>query len=141
IEKAQENFDQEQALDLARKIKKNEFTLEDFQSQIKQLKKMGSLETILGMIPGLGKLKQLKEARPDESELKKIEAIISSMTREERRDHTILNASRRRRVARGSGTSVADVNSLIKNFVQTKKMMKRFTKGGLGSLGRGGLPF
>ena len=141
IEKAQENFDEEQALDLARKIKKNEFTLADFHQQIRQIKKMGSLESILGMIPGLGKLKQLKNARPDDSELKKVEAIIDSMTREERGNHTILNASRRRRIAKGSGTSVADVNALIKNFVQTKKMMKKFSKGGLPNLGKGGLPF
>ncbi|MFH1134460.1 MAG: signal recognition particle protein [Pseudomonadota bacterium] len=142
IEKAQENIDEERALELARKIKKNEFTLEDFQQQIKQIKKMGSLESILGMIPGLGgKLKKLKEAQPDEGELKKVEAIISSMTLEERRNHNILNAGRRRRIAKGSGTSVADVNSLIKNFVQTKKMMKKFSKGGLPGLGRGGFPF
>ena len=141
IEKAQETIDEEQALELARKLKKNEFTLEDFRKQIKQIKKMGSLESILGMIPGLGKLKALKNASPDEKELKKVEAIINSMTVEERGDHSILNASRRRRIARGSGTSVSDVNALIKNFVQTKKMMKKFTKGGLGAMGKGGFPF
>ena len=101
---------------------------------------MGSLESILGMIPGLGKLKQIKDARPDDSELKRIEAIINSMTRQERFDHTILNASRRRRVARGSGTSVAEVNALLKNFIRTKKMMKQFTRGGMKALGRGALP-
>ncbi|MEW5722016.1 MAG: signal recognition particle protein, partial [Thermodesulfobacteriota bacterium] len=141
IEKAQEALDEEKALELARKLKKDEFTLEDFRQQIKQLQKMGSLESLLGLIPGLGKLKKLKEARPDEKEMKRVEAIISSMTMEERRDHTILNAGRRRRIARGSGTSVADVNALIKNFVQTKKMMRKFAKGGLPSLGRGGFPF
>ena len=141
IEKAQESFDEEKALDLAKKLKKDEFTLEDFQQQLKQLKKMGSLESLLGMIPGLGKLKQLKDARPDEGEMKRVEAIISSMTVQERRDHTILNASRRKRIARGSGTNVADVNALIKNFVQTKKMMKKFAQGGLPGMGRSGLPF
>ena len=143
IEKAQETIDEERAVELARKLKKNEFTLEDFQQQIKQIKKMGSLESILGMIPGLGnKLKKLKDAQPDEGELKKVEAIISSMTLEERRNHTILNASRRRRIAKGSGTSVADVNALVKNFVQTKKMMKKFSKGGFPGMGRGGgFPF
>ena len=99
----------------------------------------------MGMIPGLGKkLKKVKQLQPDEGELKKIEAIINSMTKQERLDHTILNASRRRRIAKGSGTAVADVNALVKNFVQTKKMMKKFAKGGLGGLGamgRGGLPF
>ena len=140
IEKAQEAVDEEQALELAKKLQKNEFTLEDFRKQILQVKKMGSLESILGMIPGLGKIKALKEARPDDGELKKIEAIINSMTKDERADHTMLNASRRRRIAKGSGTSVADVNALVKNFVQTKKMMKKFTKGGLANLGRG-LPF
>ena len=141
IEKAQQSIDEEEALDLARKIKKNEFTLEDFKAQIKQMKKLGSLEQILGMIPGMGKLKKLKNMQPEEGELKKIEAIINSMTRDERKNHNILNASRRRRIAKGSGTSVADVNALIKNFIQTKKMMKKFSKGGLGALGRGGFPF
>lgn len=141
IEKAQQTIDEEQAVELARKIKKNEFTLEDFRNQIKQIKKMGSLESILGMIPGLGKLKKLKDAQPDEGELKRVEAIINSMTMEERADHTLLNASRRKRIAKGSGTSVADVNALVKNFVQTKKMMKKFAKGGIPAIGKGGLPF
>ncbi len=141
IEKAQDSIDEENALEMARKIKKNEFTLEDFQAQLKQLKKLGSLESILGMIPGLGKLKKLKDLKPDEKELKKIEAIINSMTREERRDHLLINASRRRRIAKGSGTSVADVNTLLKNFTQTKKMMKKMGKGGMAALGRGGFPF
>jgi signal recognition particle subunit SRP54 len=141
IEKAQDNFDQQQAEDLARKIRKDEFNLEDFQKQLRQIKKMGSLESILGMIPGLGKLKKLKNMQPEEGDLKKIEAIINSMTVEERRDHSILNAGRRRRIAKGSGTSVADVNALIKNFVQTRKMMKKFAKGGLGRGGRMALPF
>ncbi|MBF0528422.1 MAG: signal recognition particle protein [Deltaproteobacteria bacterium] len=140
IEKAQENIDQKKALELARKIKKNEFTLEDFRQQIKQIKKIGTLESILGMIPGLNKLKKMKDLQPDEKDLKVIEAIINSMTMEERADHTILNASRRKRIARGSGTSVAEVNALIKNFIQTKKMMKQFTNK-IPSMGRGGLPF
>ena len=140
IEKAQQGFDEKQAMDLARKIKKDEFTLEDFRQQIRQIKKLGSIESILSLIPGLGKLKQLKNAQPDESELKKIEAMINSMTKEERSDHSIINASRRRRIAKGSGTSVADVNALIKNFVQTKKMMRKFSKG-LPSMGKGGFPF
>lgn len=138
IEKAQETVDAEEALKLAGKIKKGDFTLEDFRSQLNQLNKMGSLESILGLIPGLGKLKKLREAPPDAGEMKKIQAIIDSMTIEERRDHTILDASRRRRIARGSGSTVADVNQMIKNFVETKKMMRKFTKSGFL---RGGFPF
>ncbi|MBW2085686.1 MAG: signal recognition particle protein [Deltaproteobacteria bacterium] len=140
IEKAQETIDQEQAQDLIRKLRKDEFTLEDFKNQISQIKKLGSLDQILGMIPGLGKLKKLKDMRPEEAELKKIEAIINSMTPEERRDITVLNASRRRRVARGSGAKVSDVNALIKNFLQTKKMMKKFSEGEFKSFGQGMLP-
>jgi len=140
IEKAQEAIDQEKAQDLVRKLKKDEFTLEDFRDQITQIKRLGSFDQILGMVPGLGKLKKLKDMRPEEAELKKIEAIINSMTPEERRDIAILNASRRRRVARGSGTKVSDVNALIKNFLQTKKMMKKVSAGGLKSFGRGIFP-
>ena len=139
IEKAQQTFDQAEAEALVKKLRQDEFTLEDFQAQIRQFKKIGSLEQVLGMIPGLGKLKQLKDFRPEEGELKKIEAIINSMTRQERRDVSILNASRRRRVAMGSGTSVAEVNALIKNFMQTRKMMKKVSQGGLRAL-RGGIP-
>ena len=139
IEKAQQTFDQAEAEALVKKLRQDEFTLEDFQAQIRQFKKIGSLEQVLGMIPGLGKLKQLKDFRPEEDELKKIEAIINSMTRQERRDVSILNASRRRRVAMGSGTSVAEVNALIKNFMQTRKMMKKVSQGGLRAL-RGGIP-
>lgn len=139
IEKAQQTFDQEQAEALVKKLRKNEFTLEDFQAQIRQFKKIGSLDQILGMIPGLGKLKQLKDIKPEEGELKKVEAIINSMTPLERRDVSILNASRRRRVAKGSGTSVAEVNALIKNFMQTRKMMKKVSQGGMRAL-RGGIP-
>jgi len=140
IEKAQETIDQEQAEDMLRRLKKNEFTLDDFRDQIRQINKLGSLDQILGMIPGLNKMKQLKDARPEEGELEKIEAIINSMTPDERFDVSILNASRRRRVAKGSGTKVSDVNSLIKNFMQTKKMMKKMTQGGMKSLARGMFP-
>lgn len=140
IEKAQETIDQEKAEELFHRFRKNEFTLEDFRDQIRQINKLGSLDQILGMMPGLGKLKQLKDARPEEGELKKIETIINSMTREERFDVSILNASRRRRVAKGSGTKVSDVNLLIKNFHQTKKMMKKVTQGGMKSFARGMFP-
>jgi len=130
IEKAEAEFDEEEARKLEKKLKKSEFDLEDFRTQLKQMKKLGSLEDILGMLPGMGKLKQLKKLKPDEKELVRVEAIISSMTPEERRKFKIINGSRRRRIAKGSGTKVQDVNRLLKNFVQTKKMMEQFTKKG-----------
>ncbi len=130
IEKAETEFDQKEALRLEKRLKKREFDLEDFQTQLKQVKKLGSLEQIFGMLPGLGQLKQMKKLKPDEKELIKIEAIINSMTKEERRNYKIINGSRRRRVARGSGTKIQDVNRLLKNFTQTKKMMEQFTKKG-----------
>jgi signal recognition particle subunit SRP54 len=131
IEKAQEEFDEKEALKLAKKLKKREFDLEDFLGQLKQLKKLGSLEQIMGMIPGLGQLKQLKNMKPDEKELSRVEAIINSMTREERENYKMINGSRRRRIALGSGTSIQDVNRLLKNFAQTKKMMENLTRKGL----------
>ena len=130
IERAEEQFDEKEARKLEEKLKKSEFDLEDFRSQLKQVKKLGSLEDILGMLPGMGKLKKLKGLKPDEKELVKVEAMINSMTREERRRFKIINGSRRRRIATGSGTTVQDVNRLLKNFVQTKKMMEQFTKKG-----------
>ena len=131
IEKAQEEFDQKEAAKLEKKLKKRDFDLEDFQAQLKQMKKLGSLEQIMGMLPGMGQLKQLKKIKPNEKELVKIEAIINSMTKEERRNHKIINGSRRRRIARGSGTRIQDVNRLLKNFVQTKKMMESFVSKGI----------
>jgi len=130
IEKAQAEFDEKEALALAKKLKKREFDLEDFRKQLQQVKKLGSLDQILGMLPGMGQLKQLKKFKPDENELGKIEAIISSMTKEERSDFRIINGNRRKRIARGSGTKIQDVNRLLKNFVQTKKMMERLTSKG-----------
>lgn len=129
VEKAQATFDAKQTLDLEKKIRKESFTLEDFKAQLGQIKKMGSLEQIISMIPGLSKVKALQGAAPDDSELVRIEAIINSMTREERRNHNIINGSRRKRIAKGSGTSVQDVNKLLKSFVQMQKMMKQFQKG------------
>ncbi len=127
IEKAEAVVDQKKARKLARKIQKNAFTLEDFLDQIQQIKKMGNLEQLMDMIPGINKLKQLKDApRPDEKELVKTEAIIRSMTRKERMNHRIINASRRQRIARGSGTSVAEVNRVLKSYTMMLKMMKKF---------------
>jgi signal recognition particle subunit SRP54 len=134
IEKAQQEFDQKEAARLEKKLKKREFDLEDFQAQLKQMKKLGSLEQIVGMLPGMGQVKQLKKLKPDEKELVKIEAIINSMTIEERRNHKILNASRRKRIARGSGAKVQDVNRLLKNFVQTKKMVESLARKGYPSM-------
>jgi len=130
IEKAQEGFDRKEAEKLEKKLRKAEFDFEDFLTQLRQIKKLGSLEQILGMLPGMGQLKKVKQLKPDERELVKVEAIINSMTKEERRNYKIINGSRRRRIARGSGTSVQDVNRLIKNFAQMKKMMERFSKKG-----------
>lgn len=130
IEKAQVEFDEKEAQKLHDKLKNREFDLEDFREQLQQVKKLGSIEQIMGMIPGMGQMKQLKKMKPDEKELVKIEAIINSMTREERRNHKIINGSRRKRIARGSGTKVQDINRLLKNFVQTKKMMEQITKKG-----------
>lgn len=133
IEKAQTEFDEKEALKLQERIKKREFDLEDFRGQLKQVKKLGSIESILGMLPGMGQLKQLKKMKPDEKELVRVEAIINSMTPEERHNHKLINGSRRKRIARGSGTKVQDVNRLLKNFAQTKKMMEQLSrKGGRG---------
>jgi len=138
VEKASQAMDQEKAAQLAKKMAKNAFTLEDFREQLHQLQKMGSLESILSMLPGAGaKLKKLKGLTPDEKELKRTEAIILSMTPQERQNYAIINASRRKRIAKGSGTSVAEVNRLLKNFRQVRKMMKQMSRmGGKRALGR-----
>ena len=134
IEKAQAEFDQKEAEKLERKLRKREFDLEDFRTQLGQIKKLGSLEQIISMLPGMGQLKQLKALKQDKGELIKVEAIISSMTKEERRDYRIINGRRRRRIALGSGTTVQDVNRLLKNFSQTKKIMENMTSKGLQNL-------
>lgn len=141
IEKAQSIVDEKQAVELEKKLRKSQFTLEDFRDQLIQIRKMGSLTDLLGMIPGIGKIKQLKNLEVDEQEFVKIEAAINSMTPQERQQHTIINGSRRKRIANGSGTSVQDINRLLKNYTQLLKMMKKITKGGMRGLGRGMLPF
>jgi len=141
IEKAQSVVDEKQAVDIEKKLRKNRFTLDDFRDQMVQIRKMGSLTDLLGMIPGFGKNKQLKNLEVDEKELVKIEAIINSMTPHERRQYIIINGSRRKRIALGSGTSVQDINRLLKNYAQAMKLMKKINKGGLRGLGRGMLPF
>ena len=134
IEKAEANLNMEKAQEMQKKLRKAEFTLDDFLEQLEQVKKMGSLEQILGMIPGVGsKLKDLKDVNFDDKEIKRIIAIIKSMTPKERRDPSIINGSRRKRIASGSGTKVQDINRLLKQFAESKKMMKQFTgppKGG-----------
>jgi signal recognition particle subunit SRP54 len=130
IEKAQAAFDERQAEALEKKLRKDEFTLEDFRDQLRQIKKMGPLEDILGMVPGLGKLKGIKNLRPDEKQLVRLEAMVSSMTAKERRNPRIINGSRRLRIAKGSGTTVQDVNRLLKQFAMTKKMIKQVSKRG-----------
>ena len=130
IEKAQSEFDEKEALKLEKKLRQREFDLSDFQAQLKQIKKIGSLESILGMLPGMGQLKELKKLKPQEGELEKVEAIIYSMTPGERRNYKVINGSRRKRIARGSGTTVQDVNRLLKSFAQMKKMMEQFSKKG-----------
>jgi len=147
IEKAQSAVEQEDAAAIEKKLRKEGFTLETFLEQMQMIKKMGSIESLLKMIPGAGKaMKQTQGMQMPEKELKKIEAIIRSMTPQERYDHRILNGSRRLRIATGSGTRVQDVNSLLKRFTEAQKMMKKMQKMGpkglKGMLGRGGqLPF
>ncbi len=127
IEKAQEAVDEEKARELQKKIRKAEFTFEDFLDQMEQLKKMGPLEDILGMLPGANKVKGLKDIKVDDKQLGRVEAIVRSMTKHEKQHPEILNASRRRRIATGSGTTIQDVNRLLKQFEDMKKMMKQFS--------------
>jgi signal recognition particle subunit SRP54 len=148
IEKAHQTFDAKEAERLQKKVKKGDFDLEDFKNQLQQVKKMGSLESIMGMIPGMGKMmKQMGNAQPSEKEMKRIEAIIDSMTRGERANHTIINGSRRLRIAKGSGTTVQEVNQLLKRFTEAQKVIKQLQKlgpkglmKGLGGM-KGMLPF
>lgn len=138
IEKAQAVVDEKQAAALEKKLRKSQFSLEDFRDQLVQVRKMGSLSDILKMVPGMGKIKHLKNLEIDDREFVRIEAIINSMTAQERRKYTIINGSRRRRIATGSGTRVQDVNNLLKNYTQMLKMLKKLNQGGLR---RGMLPF
>jgi signal recognition particle subunit SRP54 len=134
IDKVQQNFEQKEAERLQKVIQKQQFTLEEFQIQLQQIKKMGSMGSLLELIPGGKKLASQVDADKAEKELKRVEAIINSMTLQERRSPAILNGSRRRRIAQGSGTSVTDVNRLMKQFLEMKKMMQKVSKGGMKSL-------
>jgi signal recognition particle subunit SRP54 len=135
IERAEAAIDQDEAERLEAKIRSNEFTLEDFRDQLKTIKKMGPLEQIMGMLPGMGNLKALAENKPDEGQIERVEAIINSMTPDERRKQHIINGSRRKRIAKGSGTSVEEVNRLLKQFVQMQKVLKSL--GGMAGMAGG----
>src|SRR5215208_1530861 len=141
IEKAEAALDEGEAEKLEEKLRKNQFTLDDFRKQLKTIRKMGPLESIMGMLPGMGQIKQLADAKPDEKQLGRVEAIISSMTADERRNDKIINGSRRKRIAIGSGTSVEEVNRLLKQFNEMKKVLQMIGQGGLpGMKGMKGMP-
>ena len=130
VERAEEAMSEADAKKLEEKLRKNEFGLEDFRDQLLQLKKMGGLESLISMLPGMGQLKALKGMQIDETELKRTVAIINAMTPEERSNHQVLNGARRSRIARGSGTTIQDVNGLLKRYVQARKMIGQMSKGG-----------
>lgn len=139
VERAQDVIDHKEAERSAKRMMNNEFTFEDFLAQIQQLKKLGGMESLLKFLPGMGEIsKQMKNMTPPDSEIKKIEAIIRSMTLQERNNHRILNGSRRQRIALGSGTTPQDINKLVKQFEETKKMMSGMMKMGLGKAMKGG---
>ena len=142
IEKMEQNIDQKKAEEMQRKLITDDFTLEDFRDQLKQLRKLGPLESLLGMMPQMGPMKQLKDVKVDEKELTRVVAIIDSMTSKERANHMLINGARRRRIAKGSGTTVTDVNNLLKQYGQARKMMKSMSGGLLGKkMGKFKLPF
>ncbi len=146
IEKASEQIDQKKAVEMQRKLIENDFTLEDFRDQLKSIRKLGPLSSLLDMMPKMGPLKDLKDVKVDEKEISRVVAIIDSMTPKERANHMIINGARRRRIARGSGTSVQDVNQLLKQYADARKMMKTLSGGMMSKkLGKmklpGGFPF
>jgi len=127
IERAESAFDKKAAMELERKLRKEEFTLEDFRDQLRQIRKMGPLDQLMDMLPKVGPLQNLpKDTTVDEKKLKQVEAIINSMTNEERRDHNVIDGKRRKRIAKGSGTSVQEVNQVIKQYLQMRTMMKQY---------------
>jgi signal recognition particle subunit SRP54 len=138
IERAEEAVDAETREKFARKTRLDDFTLEDFRDQLRTLKKMGPLDQVLGMMPGMGAMKQLNEQRKnvDDRQLARVEAIVSSMTNGERRNHAVLNGSRRKRIARGSGTSVEEVNRVLKQFLEMRKLLKTMSSVGGGRKGQ-----
>jgi signal recognition particle subunit SRP54 len=136
IEKAEQAIDEGEAEQLEEKLRKNQFTLEDFRKQLKTIRKMGPLESIIGMIPGMGGVKQMAENKPDEKQMGRVEAIIGSMTAAERQDDSLLNGSRRKRIARGSGTSVEEVNRLLKQFNEMRRVLQMIGQGGMTGLAK-----
>ena len=141
IEKAEQAIDKKQAVEMQRKLIDNDFTLEDFRSQLRQIRKLGPLQNLLGMMPKVGMLKELQNVKVEENEINRVVAIIDSMTPRERDNHMIINGSRRRRIAKGSGTSVQEVNQLLKQYAQARKMMKTFSGGMMGKkLGKMKMP-
>ena len=146
IEKASEQIDQKKAVEMQRKLIENDFTLEDFRDQLKSIRKLGPLSSLLDMMPKVGMMKELKDVKVDEKEINRVVAIIDSMTPRERANHMIINGTRRRRIAKGSGTSVQEVNQLLKQYADARKMMKSLSGGFMGKkLGKmklpGGFPF
>jgi signal recognition particle subunit SRP54 len=142
IEKAEEVADEEEAQRMLEKFSRDEFTLQDFLDQLKQIRKLGPLDQILGMLPQIGALKGLDQVNIDEKQLSHVEAIILSMTPEERNHYKMINGSRRRRIAQGSGRTVSEVNRLLKQYVQMRKMMKKMGGSRLGKrMSRMGWPF
>jgi signal recognition particle subunit SRP54 len=141
IEKASVELDQKKAVEMQRKLIENEFTLEDFRDQLRQIRKLGPLSGLLDMMPKVGMLKELQNVKVDEKEINRVVAIIDSMTHKERDNHMIINGSRRRRIAKGSGTSVQEVNQLLKQYAQARKMMKSLSGGFIGrKLGKMKMP-
>jgi signal recognition particle subunit SRP54 len=135
IERVEQSVDAKQVAELERKLRRSEFTLEDFRDQLRQIRKMGPLEQVLGMLPKIGPLAKVpKDVQVDESQLKRIEAIINSMTNSERNDHNVIDGKRRKRIARGSGTTVQEVNQVLKQYLQMRQMMKQY--GALAAQGR-----
>jgi len=137
VEKAQATIDEKTARQMEQSLRKSDFSLDDFRNQLRQIKKMGSLKDMMGLIPGMGKIKALKDVQPDDKELVKITAMIDSMTQKERYNYLLIDGRRRKRIALGSGTTVQDVNRLLKNYVEIRKMMKKInSKGGIKSFMR-----
>jgi signal recognition particle subunit SRP54 len=129
IEKAEKVVDEQAAAEMAEKMRKDEFTLDDFRDQLRQIRKLGSLEQIMGMLPNIGPLRGINQMKVNEKELIHIEAIINSMTEQERGAHHILNGSRKKRIARGSGRPVQEINQLLKQYLEARKMMKSLSRG------------
>jgi signal recognition particle subunit SRP54 len=135
IEKAEREFDEDEAVQLERKLRRNEFGLDDFLDQLRTIRRMGPLTSLLAMIPGLGSAEQMQNMKVDERELDRIQAIILSMTPEERRRPELIKGSRRLRIARGSGTNVQHVNRLVKQFAQMRKVMRQVGRGRIPDIG------